>query len=386
MTSEPDSTSRRRPPTIDLTATEVETEKPAADQQSGAGTGAGAAAASGGRSRMSGYAVSTAIGALAMGAILAGLWLGGLLPGREPAAPPATQAATPAATDDISARLAKIQSAVEARQPDAALASRLAAVEASTKSLGDSLAALNGRVDQVATTAQGALAQAQSAASVADAAKGAAQAGVARSDLDALASRIAALESAVKDLSNNAAQQRPVAADTATRLTVAAEALRATVERGAPYQDELAAVKALGVANDATAPLEPFAADGVPSTAALAQKLAALTPSLQRTSGTAPSDTSYLGRLEAGARNLVRITPIDAPPGDAPSAVVARLNAEAARIDISGALADIAKLPAAEKALADPWVKQVQARDAALAAARRIAAAALAALGKPNTQ
>jgi len=386
MTSEPDSTSRRRPPTIDLTATEVETEKPAADQQSGAGTGAGAAAASGGRSRMSGYAVSTAIGALAMGAILAGLWLGGLLPGREPAAPPATQAATPAATDDISARLAKIQSAVEARQPDAALASRLAAVEASTKSLGDLLAALNGRVDQVATTAQGALAQAQSAASVADAAKGAAQAGVARSDLDALASRIAALESAVKDLSNNAAQQRPVAADTATRLTVAAEALRATVERGAPYQDELAAVKALGVANDATAPLEPFAADGVPSTAALAQKLAALTPSLQRTSGTAPSDTSYLGRLEAGARNLVRITPIDAPPGDAPSAVVARLNAEAARIDISGALADIAKLPAAEKALADPWVKQVQARDAALAAARRIAAAALAALGKPNTQ
>ena len=30
MTSEPDSTPRRRPPTIDLTATEVDAEKPAA--------------------------------------------------------------------------------------------------------------------------------------------------------------------------------------------------------------------------------------------------------------------------------------------------------------------------------------------------------------------
>ena len=41
MTSEPDSTPRRRPPTIDLTATEVETEKPGAGRRDDAGTAGG---------------------------------------------------------------------------------------------------------------------------------------------------------------------------------------------------------------------------------------------------------------------------------------------------------------------------------------------------------
>ena len=35
MTSESDSTPRRRPPTIDLTATEIETERPAAEAGAG---------------------------------------------------------------------------------------------------------------------------------------------------------------------------------------------------------------------------------------------------------------------------------------------------------------------------------------------------------------
>jgi hypothetical protein len=39
MTSEPDDTSRRRPPTIDLKATEVESERPVSTAESGA-TGA----------------------------------------------------------------------------------------------------------------------------------------------------------------------------------------------------------------------------------------------------------------------------------------------------------------------------------------------------------
>ena len=39
MTSEPDDTSRRRPPTIDLKATEVESERPASTAEAGA-TGA----------------------------------------------------------------------------------------------------------------------------------------------------------------------------------------------------------------------------------------------------------------------------------------------------------------------------------------------------------
>ncbi len=67
-----------------------------------------------------------------------------------------------------------------------------------------------------------------------------------RGDLDALANRIAALESTVKSLSDNAAHPASAADDQAARLAIAAAALRAAVERGAPYQAELAAVQSFG--------------------------------------------------------------------------------------------------------------------------------------------
>jgi len=54
--------------------------------------------------------------------------------------------------------------------------------------------------------------------------------------------------------------------------------------------------------------------------------------------------------------------------------------------DIAGALADIARLPPEPRGLAADWVKKAQAREAAVAASRRIAAAAAAALGKPAQQ
>jgi hypothetical protein len=216
--------------------------------------------------------------------------------------------------------------------------------------------------------------------------KNTAQPGIEHSDIDALNNRIAALESTMKSLSTDAAQRTSSADDRAARLTVAAEALRAAVERGAPYQAELAAVQALGADRNATAPLEPFAADGVPSAAALAHELALLTSSLLQASGAAPSESSFLGRLEAHAQKLVRITPIDAPTGDDPSSVIARINIDAARGDIAAALAGIARLPESARALAASWVKKAEAREAAIAASRRIAAEALAAIGRPAPQ
>ena len=202
----------------------------------------------------------------------------------------------------------------------------------------------------------------------------------------ALDNRIAALESTMKSLSTDAAQRTPSADDRAARLTVAAEALRAAVERGAPYQAELAVVQALGADQTATAPLEPFAADGLPNAAALAHEFALLTPSLLQASGAAPRESSFLGNLEAHAQKLVRITPIEAPAGDDPSSVIARINIDAARGDIAAALAGIARLPESARALAASWVKKAEAREAAIAASRRIAADALAAIGRPAPQ
>ncbi len=414
--SEPDSTPRRRPPTIDLTATEVDAEKPAAAQdpsqepaQEPAKEPAAADAPSDGSSRQQTgepapgrprSPITTAVAGIAAGAIAvvaigAGLWFGGYVPPGLLPASPSAQPPNNAAIAEISARLNKIEGAIATQQqqkpvsppqPDPALVSRLAAAEAATKSLSDSLAALTRRVDDVAAAAQDALAQAKSASTAADAAKSAAQPDVARSDLDALAARIAPLESTVKTLADDIKHETATADDRAARLTIATEALRAAAERGAPYQAELAAVKSLGADQSATAPLEAFAASGVPGAAPLARELANLVPALQQAAEPATSNSSFLGRLENNARRLVVITPVDAPPGDDPASVVTRIDVDAAHADIAAALADIAKLPDAAKPLAAAWVEKAQARDAAIAASRKLAADALAALSKPNPQ
>jgi len=452
--SEADSTSRRRPPTIDLTAKEVETAaadtgtaakaaadvadlgaapeqagkpgpapEPAADAGAasvgGSAAAAGASAAPGpatssqqdapaGQVRNSSgralpYVVGIVAGAVGAAAVGAAIWFAGLVPAgtmvTAPAAAPeraAPQAPQAIVSPEISSRLERIEQALQGPpRTDAALASQVATAEAQSKALAGSFAALTRRVDDVAAAAQTALADAKGATAAADAAKNAAQsttqASVQRSDIDTLEGRVAALQSAIKTLDADLAKRTSSsnADDRTTRLAIAAEALRAVVERGAPFTAELAAAKALGADPEATARLEPLAAQGLTSAAELGRELAALMPALQGALAPERNDNSILAKIESQAQKLVRITPVGtsgAPVGDDPAALIARLNADAARGDIDAALADIAKLPDPARALAQAWSNKAAARQAALADSRHIAAAALASLAKPEPQ
>lgn len=425
MTSEPDSKPGRRPPTIELKATEVENPTPA--QNTGGAEPAGAAPHEAAaepasaapppgdrsRSRLKFYALAAGASALAVVAVAAGLWAAGYLPTGSSITPSDTPAPSAVASSsttggDVTARLDKIERTIQSqheelqnREPAAippALGNRLTATEAQSKSLADQLAALNRRIDDIVAASQSAAKQAGAAVAAADAAKQAAQdaakdsqksagtGGVQQSDVDAITNRVAALESAVKALSDSAAHQTGTGADTAARLSVAAEALRAAVERGAPYQAELAAVQSLGADQNTIAPLESFAASGVPSAGVLGRELAALTPALQQAVHATPGETTFLSRLEANAQKLVRVTPVDAPAASDPSTAIGRIALDAARADIAAALTDIAALPDSAKPLVADWVAKAQARDTAIAASRRIAADALAALAKPASQ
>ena len=359
-----------------------------------------AAPSSASTGRLKTYAVRAIVGAVAVAAIVAGLWAAGFVPSRPvaappPAAAPETSAATqpaPSNAADLAARLDKLERIIQAQRNQPSAPDRVAAAQTQTKALSDSLSALSRRVDDIAATSQSAAKTADAARAAAEAAKSASanasqnasqvaneavskaaseaasqaasqvatqvasQASGQKSDLDALAGRIAALENALKALSENAAHPAEGANDQAARLTIAAEALRAAVERGAPYQAELAAVQSLGVAHDVTAPLEPFAAAGVPTPAALAHELAALTPDLRRAAETSSGGSTFLERLEAHAQHLVSITPVNAPAGNEPSAVIARIEGDAEHADIAAALTDIAALPEAAKPLAADWV------------------------------
>ena len=409
--SETDDQTPRRPPTIELAATEVEG---AAEKAAGeAGAPASSNASEPGRSgrRLTSHIGSALLGAVLMAAAAVALWFFGAIPSREAApvttaasdapapAPPAlnqppssppTAAQTSPIAPEVTARLDKIEHAIETQRSDPEIGNRIAEVAAQTKALADSLAALTRRVDETAAASQSAGKAADTALIAAQAAKGATDAAskdqVHHEDMDTLANRILALESAVKGL---AAATAPLASsganDRSARLTIAAEALRAAVERGAPYQTELNAVQALGVDRQATAALETFAASGVPSAAALARELEALIPALAEASEPRSGDTTFIERLKSNAQKLVRVTPLNAP-GREPQAVVDRIRLDAAHAEIAAALADLNALPEAAKPLAAAFSKKAADREAAVAASKQIAARALAALAQSSAR
>jgi hypothetical protein len=439
MTSESDNKAGRRPPTIELTATEVgnsaegsasgraesPTERAAVREPPGDAAGSNAAESNSPAANMAdpdaaeprpprhsgrgltSHALSALLGAAAAAAIIGAVWFAGFIPSRNAAAPsdtmsqvspsaPMSSTATPsrALDADVTARLDKIERTIEAQRPEPALGNRITAIEAQTKSLGNSVAALSGRLDEIASASQNAVKQADAAHAAAEAATSASQATsqtisqntAQRSDIEALMNRVVALESAVKAAAAAATQAEPDTDDRPARLSVAAEALRAAVERDAPYQAELAAVQSLGVDRSATAPLEPFAKNGVPSAGALSRELGAIIPALQNAAEPATADANFLGRLETNAEKLVRITPVGAPAGNDPADVIVRIKLDAAHGDVAAALADIDQLPAPGKTLAADWIKKAESRGAAIAASRQIAADALSALSKPSAQ
>lgn len=282
----------------------------------------------------------------------------------------------------IETNLAKLPSG------DTSVAERLAAADNAMKSLELALTALERRNDDMAARAQQAAEQAVAAqkaigelrAGMQDVAKDAADA-VAPAALDALRQRVATLEQSLKSAQNEIA--KAAAAGKAARLAFAAAALRDAVESGAPYDAALAQAKSFGADANAVKPLEPFARTGLPTENELARELRDLLPAMLKASGAdqAPSG-GFLERLQANAGKLVRIRPLDAPAGDAPADVLARIEVEAAAANIDGARADLAKLPEAARKPAAAWIAKVKARQEALAAARNVAAASARALDR----
>ena len=390
---------RKRPaPTIDLTATEVpeaaaaEQPQPAADEPPAAPPEPSAAHDAADtppdpepssqrgpvRTALPVWQIFIAgfVGAALMTVALLGLWFAGLVPSRDAGSP----IADPASGAALNQRLAKIESSI-AKLPagDQGTSERLSAADNALKSLGIALTAINKRSDEVAANAAEARARADASEkaltelrnSVQDLTKNS-SAGLSPADVDTVQKRLAALEQVVKNAPT----------DRGARLALSAATLRDTVLSGAPFTAELDEVKSLGAGEKPLASLIPFAASGIPQAPALAQELRALIPAMQKAAGTQEPSGGFLERLEANAGRLVRIRPVDAPVGDAAAAVLTRIEIESTRADIPAALADLERLNPAVRASAQAWIAKAQARQAALAAARQLAADTARALGK----
>jgi hypothetical protein len=358
---------KRAPPTIDLQASEVsgETLKPDGDAQPERDADAPAAAA------ISPWVIAAVSGAVAASLVICVAWILGWP--AVPATPAATQISA-AVIDDLSARIAGVESKINkpaTSAPDPASATRIEALEKSLVSL----------TGEVAT----ARAQSEKLAAAVNDVKAAPRESGSALDLSAINERIAGLESAIRAQSAATAQQNAKPADDMPlRRIVAAALLDVLVRIGDPYPAALAAAKSLAPDPDALKPLEGFAASGVPSVNALCRELLTLVPKLSPPAqqDNATTGTGIVERLQAGAAKLVRIERTDTVGNDR-GAIVARVTAAALRNEPNEARRELNTLAPADRAAAQGWIDKADARDAALAASRKFAAEAMAALNKP---
>jgi hypothetical protein len=213
-------------------------------------------------------------------------------------------------------------------------------------------------------------------------------------DIAPLAARIGAIEAALQTLRQETAErlrfveERLANLAAATRATVsptlAAEIvvlnmLREALVVGAPFTAELAAARALlGDRAMALAALAPAAANGLPTTAALARRFAELAPQLTRASVPAGG---FFDRLAHSASNLVDVRRAgEEPAGDDVASVVARVQARLERGDLAGAIEAAEKSPAFAAGAAGEWLKAAKLRLAADAALKTLIDTSLASL------
>ncbi|QPF85007.1 hypothetical protein IC762_01315 [Bradyrhizobium genosp. L] len=396
----PDSRPKRAPPTIDLEATEVSTEPSKAEEPSPAADMASADAAAPEAepqpevkpqpqpetvsatyapepSRpVSPWVVAPVSGAVAAALVIGVGWLLGW-PAVQQASPPAPSNA--AAIDELTGRIAGLETRLGKPAGDPAAAARLEALDKSIAALRSELTAQRAQSDKLAAAAN------------------APRSGASAPDLSAITARIDRIEGALKAQSGEIAQQDGKIADakvtamaaakptddTPLRRVVAASLLDTAVRHGDPFVAALAAAKSLADDPAALKPLDGFAAAGVPSPNVLCRELVEIVPQLAPPAHDATTGSSLVDRLQAGASSLIHIERSDATGIDRGS-IVARVTSAAVHNDLALTERELKTLPPADRAAAQPWLDKVDARRAALAASRTFADNAMAALATVN--
>jgi hypothetical protein len=190
------------------------------------------------------------------------------------------------------------------------------------------------------------------------------------------AERMRVLEERVASL---AAANRTTVSPTPAAEIVALNMLRDALGAGAPFAAELAAVRTLlGERAAPLAALAPFAAQGLPTTAALTRRFAALAPQLTRASVPAGG---FFDRLAHSASTLIDVRRVgEEPAGDDLAAIVARVQARLERGDLNGAIEAAEKSPVFAEGAVGEWLKAAKLRRDADAALKTLIAASLASL------
>ena len=196
-----------------------------------------------------------------------------------------------------------------------------------------------------------------------------------------LEKRLADQDQKLATLTRQVAEGGSDATRAGTRV-VLADRLNNALRDGAPYADVLGALTRLNVDPARLQPLEPFASQGAPTAASLAQSFKPLSEQMLRESRSGTE--SWTDRLARMAERVVTVRALDEPAGAGVQGLVARIDTALTRGDFANAAAAWDALPEPARRLSEDWGRQLKQRAAAATASRAIAADAVAALNPPT--
>ena len=285
-----------------------------------------------------GPATSTLVASGIFGGIVALLLAGsmqyaGYLPGATPAPAPVSD------TSALSSEIATLRQELETLRnrpasPDAALADRVAALEASAKAPD--------------TSSEQALA--------------------------ALKDDVALLRSAVESTAGNNVQLEERVGAAEAKLNdrgpeqqvaraVAAAALKAAIDRGGPFETELQTFASVAGDDPAIAELQKFGAAGVPSGAELQREFPRVADAMLEAVTVQPDPNQGIaGRLLSSAMSVVKVRRVGDVDGDTPEAVVARMEEGLKKGDLQTAAREWDALPEPAKAVSRDFRQKLDAR------------------------
>ncbi|XKH34493.1 COG4223 family protein [Azospirillum doebereinerae] len=183
---------------------------------------------------------------------------------------------------------------------------------------------------------------------------------------------------------NQAVETRRDAATAAQALVLAAGQLRLALNAGLPFQQDLQAVRALGIGDaGVTQPLDavaPFAAKGIPTQAQMIDRFRPLATEIVQAANRGPG-TTWVDQVTGKLATLVTVRRQGGGVvGTSADAIVARTEAAVNENNLAKAVEELSTLQGPGSEVAAPWLADAKARLAADQSGRNLTERAIALL------
>jgi len=175
----------------------------------------------------------------------------------------------------------------------------------------------------------------------------------------AQAGRLTALEQSVSQLSGKVEAQ---ASQPKIALAIAASALKAALDRGAPFSAELETFAAISPDAPQLAALRAYAEKGVATRAEIASQADAAASAMVAAATPVDQNAGFLQNLMSSAESLVKVRPIGAVQGAGAPETVARMEVAVNQGDYAKALSEYDSLPEAARAAGADFAGKLKAR------------------------